>query len=193
MKERYQKIEKLINSSKSRESYLRAKLNVLIPSQIRGLRLKYPMTQKELGEMAGMRQARISALEQIGEAKYNIDTLVRLAAALKVGLSVKFVTFSEVLEWENDFSQDDFIVKKIDEDYEFITPELDYAEYVANYKKQQAKGVDKLAEAIGGTRGNRYDFDDTFQQICTTNIEQPTSRETRDPKYFPKEINQCRF
>lgn len=190
MKERYQKIEKLINSSKSRESYLRAKLNVLIPSQIRGLRLKYPMTQKELGERAEMRQTRISALEQIGEAKYNIDTLVRLAAAFKVGLFVKFVTFSEMLEWENDFSQDDFIVKKIDEDYEFISPEIDYSEYVASQKEQETKGVDKLAEAIGGTRGKQYDTDDTFQQICTTHIEQSISGEPRDPNYFPKEINQ---
>ena len=163
MKDRYLKIEKLINSSNSHESYLRAKLNVLIPSQIRGLRLKYPLTQKALGEKAGMKQARISALEQIGEAKYNIDTLIRLAAAFKVGLSVQFVTFSEMLEWENDFSQDEFNVKKIDEDYRFISPEIFHSEYLTSQKEQQAKGDDKLAKVIGVTQSTQGYTDDIYQ------------------------------
>ena len=105
--------------------YIRGKLNVLIPSQIRALRLKRDeMTQKELAELADMAQPRISAMERPGETTFNIDTLVRLAAAFKVGLRVEFVSFSEMLAWENSFSQDQFDVVAIDNDARFLDPTL---------------------------------------------------------------------
>src|SRR5947199_8051696 len=106
MRDRSELISRLLNRRQSRESYVRAKLNVLIPSQLRALRLKFPMTQQELGEEAGMKQSRISAMERPGETQFNVDTLIRLAAALKVGLMIKFVPFSEMLRWENRHSQD---------------------------------------------------------------------------------------
>jgi len=96
---------------------------VLIPSQIRALRLKTnDMTQKKLAELAGMAQPRISAMESPGETAFNIETLVRLAAAFKVGLKVEFVPFSEMLRWENDYSQDQFDVVRLDQDRAFLSP-----------------------------------------------------------------------
>ncbi len=121
MSDRSKRISKLLASASSRASYIRAKLNVLIPSQIRALRLKSNnMTQQQLAALADMAQPRISAMERPGETKFNIDTLVRLAAAFKVGLKVEFVPFSEMLAWENNFSQDQFDVRKIDDDLVFI-------------------------------------------------------------------------
>src|SRR5208282_6179924 len=105
MRDRSALIYELLNSRESRESYIRSKLNILIPSQLRALRLKGPITQKELGDQADMKQSRISAMERPGETQFNVETLIRLAAAMKVGLRVEFVSFSEMLEWENNFSQ----------------------------------------------------------------------------------------
>ena len=78
--ERSKKIFKPLTSNSSRASNIRAELNVLIPSQIRALRLKREnMTQKQLAALAEMAQPRISAMERPGETKFNIETLVRLA------------------------------------------------------------------------------------------------------------------
>jgi transcriptional regulator with XRE-family HTH domain len=112
-------INKLKTNKKTRESYVRAKLNVNLPSQIRALRLKQRMKQEDLAREAEMMQPRISAMERPGATKFNLETLIRLAAAFKVGLIVKFVSFSEMLKWENDFSQDTFNVLTIDQDAEF--------------------------------------------------------------------------
>jgi transcriptional regulator with XRE-family HTH domain len=109
-----------MESAASRASYIRAKLNVLIPAQLRSLRLKRDLKQSDLAEEAGMKQSRISAMERPGAVNFNIETLVRTAAALKVGLEVKFVPFSEMLSWENTFNQDLFDVIPIDRDTRFL-------------------------------------------------------------------------
>ena len=80
------------------------------------------MTQPELGREADMKQSRISAIERPGSANLNVDTLIRVAAALRVGLKVELVPFSEMLRWENNFSQDGFSLPKIEEDTAFINP-----------------------------------------------------------------------
>jgi transcriptional regulator with XRE-family HTH domain len=123
MRDRSSLISKLRDSRKARESYIRSKLNVLLPSQLRGLRLRREMKQEELGHEAEMKQSRISAMERPGEVSFNVETLIRLAAALRVGLRVEFVPFSEMLTWENGFSQDRFNPTPIENDADFIQPE----------------------------------------------------------------------
>jgi hypothetical protein len=80
------------------------------------------MSQPELANRAEMKQPRISLMEQPGATKFSLETLVRLAAAFKVGLQVRFVPFSEMLEWENEYSQDAFTVTKLEDDTGFIKP-----------------------------------------------------------------------
>lgn len=122
MNERSKKISKLLGDRKSREDYIRSKLNVLLPSQIRSLRLRRGLKQSELGQVADMKQARVSAMERVGDAKYTIETLVRLAAAFSVGIHVEFVTFSEMLAWENEFEPDTFDVVALGDDKQFLQP-----------------------------------------------------------------------
>jgi transcriptional regulator with XRE-family HTH domain len=113
--EESQFIEKL-DDRKYREAYIRASINVNLPSQIRALRLNQEMTQKSLAGEARMKQPRISAMEKPGATRFNIETLVRLAVAFRVGLIVKFVPLSEMLAWENGFSQDSFNVVTFEQD-----------------------------------------------------------------------------
>ena len=124
MSERSELISKLIENKETRGAYIRAKLNVNIPSQIRALRQKREMTQGTLADEADMKQSRISAMERPGETKFNLETLIRLAAVLRVGLSVKFVSFSEMVKWSNEYSQDNFDVVKIENDPAFVAPEV---------------------------------------------------------------------
>jgi transcriptional regulator with XRE-family HTH domain len=82
------------------------------------------MTQGELGIESEMKQARISTLERIGSGNFSIETLIRLASAFRVGLSIRFVQMSEMLAWENQFEPDNFDVAPIEEDQRFLNPEL---------------------------------------------------------------------
>lgn len=123
MNERANRISRLLRDQKSRASYIKAKLGVLVPAQIRALRLKSDMPrQGDLAREAGMHQSRISMFETPGAANVTLETLARLAATFKTGLLVKFVPFSEMLRWENQFSQDQFNVLRLDEDLAFLDP-----------------------------------------------------------------------
>jgi transcriptional regulator with XRE-family HTH domain len=120
MSERSKKISKLLSDAQYRAEYIKSKLDVLIPSQIKALRGK--VTQSELAKQAGMLQSRISAMETPGQTNFNLETLVRLAATFRVALVVQFVPFSELLRWENDYSQDAFSVIQLEHDTGFLNP-----------------------------------------------------------------------
>lgn len=122
MSERLTLIARLLRDRDYRASYIRAKLEVLIPSQLRALRQHQEKTQPELAQLAGMKQSRISTMETPGRVNFNLETLVRMAAALNSGLMVKFVPFSEMLGWENDYSQDTFNVTQLADDIDFLEP-----------------------------------------------------------------------
>lgn len=123
MSERSKLISRLLASVDARAAYIKAKLGVLVPSQIRALRLSSEMPrQSDLARSAGLHQSRISMFETPGAANMTIETLSRLAAAFEVGLIVKFAPMSEMLRWENEFSQDSFNVPKLSADDRFLLP-----------------------------------------------------------------------
>lgn len=122
MSDRSQLISRLLRERDFRAAYIRAKLDVLIPSQLRALRLGQDKTQPEVANMADMKQSRISAMETPGRVNFNLETLVRMAATQNVGLVVKFVPFSEMLEWENSYSQDAFNPTLLANDVAFLEP-----------------------------------------------------------------------
>lgn len=107
---------KLSKSKAHRDAFVASQINVGLPFQIRALRKQRNLNQQELATLAGMLQPRISAMEQVGGGQLNLDTLRKLAAAFDVGLLVKFVAFSELTKWSNDFSPDDFSVPSFDQE-----------------------------------------------------------------------------
>jgi len=119
--ERSQLINKLKNSFSSRVAYTRATTSINVASQIKALRRRRKMTQEELSKLVSTGQPRISAMERPGEL-LTVDTLVKLASAFGVGLMVKFVPFSEMLNWENSYRQDSFDATSIEKDTEFLEP-----------------------------------------------------------------------
>lgn len=129
MSERSNLISKLLSSVDTRTAYIKAKLGILVPSQIRALRINSEMPrQADLAKAAGLHQSRISMFETPGAANMTIETLARLAAAFKVGLVVRFVPMSDMLRWENDHSQDSFTVVPMERDCEFIDPDAPWKE-----------------------------------------------------------------
>jgi transcriptional regulator with XRE-family HTH domain len=130
---------------------------VLVPSQIRSLRLKStnpPMPrQQDLAEQTGLHQSRISMFETPGAANMTLETIANVAAGLKVGVIVKFVPFSEMLQWENNFEQDSFdVVPRLESDQAFLNP-TEAAVFQEGQFAEQIKRDDNFAKATSQVDG----------------------------------------
>jgi len=75
-------------------AYVNEFLNASIATQIETLREQRGWTQNELAALAGMKQPRISRLEDINYYRWTISTLKKLAEAFDVTLKVSFESFS---------------------------------------------------------------------------------------------------
>lgn len=64
------------------------------------------MTQVALAELTGMKQSRISALENINYSAWSINTLRRIARALGVRFVFKFESWGELLHEAESFGRD---------------------------------------------------------------------------------------
>jgi transcriptional regulator with XRE-family HTH domain len=81
-----------------RISYLDSHVKGSIAYQIRGIREKLGLTQAEFGVLVGMPQAVISRLESGEGGGVNVNTLLKIANGLKIGLAVGFCNFETVLK-----------------------------------------------------------------------------------------------
>lgn len=98
-----------------RDAYVASQIRIAIPMQIRALRKSRKLSQPELAKLSGMAQPRISEIETPGERRPNIETLLRLAAALDVGLEVKFVAFDQLIDDSENVDLDNFSIKTFDQ------------------------------------------------------------------------------
>jgi transcriptional regulator with XRE-family HTH domain len=119
-----QKIARLKNK-RYRDAFVASQISVGLPFQIRALREQRGWKQAHLAEKAGMLQPRISAMESPGGAKFNLETLRRLASAFDVGLAVRFVPFSDLVGWSERFSPDDFKIPSFSEEASELESEVE--------------------------------------------------------------------
>src|SRR5882672_6681318 len=172
MDDRSDRISRLLSSQKSRVAYIKAKLGVLVPAQIRSLRLKStnpPMPyQRDLAQQTEMHQSRLSMFETPGTSNMTLETLSKVAAGLGVGVIVKFVPFSDMLRWENDFHPD-FDVMRIEEDTAFLNPMVSTCREVFDFNTQievaqgevidpKKKVSDPMAEALTTKGLNNFEI-----------------------------------
>jgi transcriptional regulator with XRE-family HTH domain len=92
-------IERLNKSEEARERFVSSHVDKGCAYQIREMREQRGLSQTELGEMAGMNQNAIHRLESPDYGKATISTLKRVAAAFDVALIVRFVPFSQLVDW----------------------------------------------------------------------------------------------
>lgn len=73
------------------ESFVRVRtqLRVTLARRVRELRLSLKLSQRDLAEDAGIRQALVSQIER-GEANATMDSILRIAIALDVGFAELF-------------------------------------------------------------------------------------------------------
>ena len=71
-------------------------LNIFIATQLRVLRGE--LSQEELAKKAGMKQERISLLENVNYSSWSVNTLRRLAKAFDLRLKISFESFGTLIE-----------------------------------------------------------------------------------------------
>jgi transcriptional regulator with XRE-family HTH domain len=81
-------------------------LNSYIATQIKVLREERGWSQQRLATESGMKQERISVLEDVGYSSWTINTLRKLAWAFDLRLRVSFETFSSGIEEIRSFSSE---------------------------------------------------------------------------------------
>lgn len=105
-----------MNDPAYRAAFVEAQIDLALPTQIKALRAQRNWSQAELADRAGMKQARISAIENAKEGSLNLKTLRRLAEAFDVALVVRFAPFSELTEWASTYSPDAFAVPSFNDE-----------------------------------------------------------------------------
>ena len=106
MIERREKLKAQLKDKKYRDAFVSEHIDTGIPFQIRALRKQWKLTQKELSDITGMAQERISVAENPNYSRFNIKTLKRIASAFEVALIVRFVPISELVKWELNLSSE---------------------------------------------------------------------------------------
>lgn len=97
--DRRKQIMSSLRDEEYRQAFVAEDVGVGLAFQIKLLREDRDLKQEELGHLIGSRQSTISQLENPNYGRYSLETLKQLAAAFDVGLLVKFVPFSELVDW----------------------------------------------------------------------------------------------
>ena len=121
-----------------RDAYVASQIRMTVPLQIRELRKNKGFTQPELAERAGMGQPRISELEKPGERRLTIETLLRIASALDIGLQVRFLPYGELIDWSEGLDIENFNLPTFDE--ELAEAQLE-APKIASLPKKEVRGI----------------------------------------------------
>lgn len=116
MSELTETLREEFKDKETRHIYSDEFLNSSIATQIKVLREQRGLTQRELAERAGMRQERISVLEDVNYSSWTINVLRRLAEAFDLTLTVKFESFGEKLFAIEDMSRETLEKPSFDED-----------------------------------------------------------------------------
>lgn len=89
-----------------RKQFIDEHITVGIAFQIRSLRNRQKLTQAKLAELLKVKQPLLSAWENPNYGKYTLGTLKDLAKAFDVGLLVRFVPFSKLVDCTIDLTSD---------------------------------------------------------------------------------------
>lgn len=97
-------------------AYMEEHGNMALAAQIKTLRELRGLTQAQLAELAGMKQERICALENVEYDAWTVKTLRKLARAFDTHLNVSFVPFSKGILDVVNLSREHLGVPSRDED-----------------------------------------------------------------------------
>jgi transcriptional regulator with XRE-family HTH domain len=92
-------MERLSRGKSARVKFVESHLSKTLAYQLRATRDNLGWSQEKLAVQSGMTQHAISRIESPSYGKLTITTLKRLSTAMDVGLVVRLVPFSELIDW----------------------------------------------------------------------------------------------
>lgn len=116
MSELAQKITEEFSNKNYAYGYMESHVDAAIAAQIKTLREQRGLTQAQLAELAGMKQERVCALEDVDYSAWTVKTLRKLAKAFDVHLQVRFAPFSKGILDVVNLSKESLKVTPRDED-----------------------------------------------------------------------------
>src|SRR3954470_24944561 len=82
-----------------RKTFISSRIAQTLGMQVRVMRQRLDLSQKDLARALGTSQNAIYRLESPKAIRPNISTLERIAEYFDVGLVVRFAPFSEIADW----------------------------------------------------------------------------------------------
>ena len=113
---RRKEIVSSLQDKEYRDLFVAEQINTGLAFQIRTLRDKRGWTQEELGRRTRKAQESISLFENPNYGRFTLTTLKQMASTFDVGLMVRFVPFSELVDWVSNLSHQDLAVPSFEED-----------------------------------------------------------------------------
>jgi transcriptional regulator with XRE-family HTH domain len=110
------KLREAFKNEEYRHAYLDEYLNLSIATQIKVLREQRNWGQKELADKVGMKQPRISVMENVNYSSWSINTLRKLARAFNLTLRVSFESFGSRIKEIEQFNRKALERPSFDED-----------------------------------------------------------------------------
>jgi len=125
---------KKLESKNFRHAYMNDHIRIGIATQIKLMRIKAGMTQADLANAIGSKQAVISRLEDPDGGSVNLSTLLKIAKAFDVSLISKFVPFSKFLDESKKITPTELAATNFTEEYTNI--QADSMKSVFDFIKQ---------------------------------------------------------
>lgn len=121
---RKKQIVQSLQSKAAREAFVESQIETGVSFQIRANREARKWSQAELANRAEKKQPFIAKMEGPNHGAPNLRTLRELAAAFDVALIVRFVPFSEVVDWVANLPGKDLSAASFSEDQALSSPTL---------------------------------------------------------------------
>lgn len=106
MNSKQEQMREILKDEDSRQQIIEEHVNEGIAFQIRSLRNRQELNQSQLAKKMNLKQSQISEWENPNYGKYTLATLKELAKAFDVGLLVRFVPFSKLVDWTVNLTSD---------------------------------------------------------------------------------------
>ncbi|NQT31517.1 MAG: helix-turn-helix transcriptional regulator [Deltaproteobacteria bacterium] len=150
---KHEQIWESLHDPDFRKQLIDEHINVGIAFQIRSLRNRQELTQTGLAKLLDVKQPLLSSWENPNYGRYTLKTLRALAKAFDVGLLVRFVPFSKLVDWTVDLTSDVIAPPSFDE-------EQDYA-----YALKQIAEALKSANDIKGIGRNHTGIPEPIEPV----------------------------
>jgi transcriptional regulator with XRE-family HTH domain len=115
-----------LKESDYRHQFVEEEINVGIAFQIRSLRNRQKLSQVNMAKRMKIKQPLLSAWENPNYGKYTLGTLKDLAKAFDVGLLVRFVPFSELVNRTMNLTSDVIAPPSFREEQNAVTSGMFY-------------------------------------------------------------------